>query len=1533
MNSAKLLRKTFSLFIIFICSFQMAFADTLMRMPASADEVSIETLTKKIKDFGIELKGEDLKADCAGQAEDIQEQIATEEVTEEEKSVNFFDTLENLNQNSCGHYVYNYEEETEAANPVQKCTPVHKDGLIDKIVAGILEKEREEKEVTKVDLSDVKRMFKKAYSIKKELVEVIENEDIHEDDRRDLVITYLSSVVMNMRDLVVIKQAYLLDSKTQKFYNDLLPELPGYLFSSEDHKDVLKMGKNPSSNPFYLEVNESLLGNTTLNFAPVEVLRRDLVSLMKAPTTKNYLRALKWMTLQMMISQRATYKAILGMDTSVDIPRSCQNAKNGNLPKEIKLTFEEGEGDNYINNILASNGLIPSDENYLFQEYYLENEDKDPTIDGYSGLMPFQDFKNAVEGVKEYHSRGLMPALDDITHFERVKGMKISEVREVFKQTQKRNRRNKDQTPKVATHEISEIMEKILSVPTATEHYEFKDGEESVVINASFNNLSTYLAELMVRRKVEHYSGIVSDKLYKKLKANKINMKMPSLYGANIWRQWGLSALAKLASENRNAEKRSKIYRAFKSSCTSGSQFNIRGIGAEKFCLSRKNNSHIIANTAEFLQEFIKKESYVPLRRLKEEGYIEAYPTLALMWDNLRRSNLLPEANQNEYDFLMSQMDAANPWARVRLSYLVAMDELVHVKEGFKPEYKLTRRGKRRTANTQCFYRNVDSMISKLKEAAEVLNLERPLVPSYADEILNKEEKNSLWQTIVDENNEGNAQLFATKAKGSNFYSYAEKVSKATLLSREQIEGLSSKLPYGIGGRTWDSIDEVLDSELGQINQFFLELYKTRGDVDQHVEYFTEHAEEFGLDDQYTAKAGFLFLDSALKRPVFKGIVQEAAILRDNAVKYSMAKLCKLEDDNHEEFKSLFYATSKAQNQLNELAGLPAIPEEVMDKVSSMSSEEWTDMWLGLGAGVLGMAAVLIGGACTGVTGGLCAPLGVTMMAAGASALGMQVTLVDRELDRKLRADGYESNLRELEDLGFANAGSADEVSRSWFWTSFETISILPIIGVVTRSVKGGSRIAYASTKTFARQAGHGKMKEAWKSAGEAGKATYLEEDIELARYVIGLKKVGDDPIIAGAKEMIEEGVPATIVKKSSEQIKKIRHLYANGHITSTEMAKRIGNIYDSVKSQFKTTGTSAQAFVTKTVVKESVEEINKKTVETVTRYFNNSPKSMKTLLESYTKRWGLHTDKLSWARAQYAKAAKGEKLWGTNWFYKLRYETLAKNGVKMRKMIKELDSLAKNGGSFDDFVMNNMDDLTDLFMKIPLRKRELPYIMLLQGGPHVGGAMLGKRIPFLGTLADGIIVKKMFTARSRLVTESLKREAREVLKLPHYVAAEGTLRVVRAFEQNINELVASSSKESRKVWAKEMMNFQNAVAEKALQQAQAHMGSDGKMMALYKWTIGRSKTKAFKDVTEEQVNNLRRFMFNPQSSREKAIGEALWTSVEPEQMMDIPQLGEFAYKAAKELSDYSNVSEFDRYLNALKVLVIQKNPGKVEIM
>jgi hypothetical protein len=165
----------------------------------------------------------------------------------------------------------------------------------------------------------------------------------------------------------------------------------------------------------------------------------------------------------------------------------------------------------------------------------------------------------------------------------------------------------------------------------------------------------------------------------------------------------------------------------------------------------------------------------------------------------------------------------------------------------------------------------------------------------------------------------------------------------------------------------------------------------------------------------------------------------------------------------------------------SKLAGLAGIPDDVLEKINSMSAEEWTDMWLGIGAGVLGIGAILVGTACAGLTGGLCVPLSVVMVGAGISSIGMQSALITREYARKQDADFYEAHVKKMEDLGFANIGSHDAVGRSWFWTIFESVSILPLIGVASRSASLGTKLMVVSTQHALRRSGKVAFKEAAK--------------------------------------------------------------------------------------------------------------------------------------------------------------------------------------------------------------------------------------------------------------------------------------------------------------------------------------------------------------------------------------------------------------------------------------------------------------------
>jgi hypothetical protein len=1564
------MKRILSVAIIYLISFQMAFAETIARIPASdsySHEMTVESMFEQIEEFRDSVKGKDLKAECNTDEVDALEEAVTEEeqsnsyeeeddffggdsvetvAYDENTKTNWEKILEGITQASCGQYLYTFDEDL-SKEEAQKCVPKRQKGHIEKFAEEMMKLEDEEKELPSLSAQDplLRGLHKKAERLKRELRKYLYDDDVEEDVRREMLVKYLGGVLLPMRDLVISKRSYVnREFDGEFFYESLLPQFPTDLFPEEeiDQRKLITMGPDESTDPFHLSVLDESWGKSRLIFNENEILSRDVLTLVKTPTKRNYVRALKWLTLHMMLSQIYVYDAIRDNKKPVNIPRSCQSHFNGNLPEKFEFKFTEGQGETYLENIMSGHGLTFSYSNYQFMEYYMDNADKDPLKTGYSGLMPFEEYKSALRD-SEKGSHFTNPDIDDISHFDTVMQMTLPAALSEFKGKTRGsyNRRTKKHTPaRIYTYNLAEEFQKFYQRPSEDKLYETKLEDGSVVgINTQRQNLSLFLTELMQRYGKSHYTEIMSDKLVSKLKKNKVRIKMPSLYGSAVWRHWALKNLALYLESNRDVKKTSEVYRRAAISC----QYSRAG---RSICKNGRDN-HIIAQMADYLKEFVTTSDFIPLRRLEEMKLQENYALFGYFW-NISANSLKPDfsfAHMNEYQFLTDQMTALNPWASVRLSYLVALDELESAKNGMKPEYVQTRRGRRATADSMNSSRKMNKHLDMLKDAAKAAGINKVLTPSYANGILSSDEKTAFWNDLRERINEDNSSLFQTSFNGKSYYSRLENLSYQTLLTRDGVENYADKYGTSISSNSWDEIDDILDSDEGQYGQFFLELYKNQGNVDKQIEMFEEFSEDYGIDNSYSAKMNFLSLDNSLKAPIFKDLIKESALVRKREVLNQLNDFCKMEANDHESFKTLFYATSKAQNMLNQMAGLPGVPENVLDKINSMSDDEWTDMWLGLGAGLLGVAAILIGAACTGVTGGLCAPLGVAMIAAGTSALGMQVALVGREVDRKIEADRNEAKVDKMEKLGFATSGSSDEVSRSWGWAIFETVSIIPLIGVVSRSAKVGAKLTYVSAKTMMRNTGKVGFKTAWKMTGVAGKKVVTEADVSFARYVLGFKTLKDD--IASlftrngdnlSKELLKNGVSEEVVKNSMDKIDNIKALYKSGKISMEEMTKRIGHIITPLKEMAKKGADDVFVYTSNVIVKESPEVIDRRTAEVVSEFFGHNPHGLKKLLNSYTTKWFSSHDKLVHARAVMRKANKGEYLWGTNWARKLRFGELAKNGTKMKRMIAELDQVAEHGDDLTEFLVKNMEDLTDIFIKIPVRKRELPYMFLLQGGPHVGGVMKNTSSAFVNKvsgaiydLADGLIMRKFLTARARLVYESTKASARESFGLSKYVAAETTFEALKAFDKTVDDAIASSSKAKSKKIAGEMEVFKDEISKRVHMFAKSKIDQKGMLSFISK--LKKGEQAAFKEFVEMSPEAIKKLLFNASGKKQEALAEVIWSSVPVDDVFDTKKLGDMAYKVVREFAEYNSAGEFDKFVKALKILIISRDPGVVEIM
>lgn len=1548
-----------ALFIPFLC-FQMAFGETLARVPAQT-KVDVKKLTAEVEGFKSELVGRDDRSHC----EEIQPAPVSEEASEEidffsadssaeedffssfmggganvitsSEESKFQSLVRGMGQNACGVYTYSFDEKEKASEAASECQPKHVPGLIDIIVAETMEAESEGKEPKVFNAKDVRVLakFNQAKELKARVEIALEDESLVASERHSLLVTYLNSILLPMRDLVVSKRAYIKgESDYSYLYKDLLVSFPSEIAPEDDvhARELITIGPNPSEGQHYLKIESKGWSDLQVVFDEQEVLIRDIGTLVKAPTAENYIRALKWMTLQMMTSQIFVYETIVGKagsDYSLKIPNSCQSHFNGSLPSEFKFNFREGEKDKFIDNILINHGLIVDRNNYAAVEYYLENVDKDPTKSGYSGLVPFEEYRNAKVAVE---SPG-RAKIDDIAHFDQVFQSVVDEARALYhsKTARRRISRGTWSPGKDITYLDQEIFEKIVATPGELDQYEItlKDGTKEL-IDPMKQNLSVYLAERMQSLGALHFEEIISDELKAKLEKTELHIDFPGLYGSSIWRNWGLRVLGDYIHSLQGTND-VYVMQVINMTCT-----NFGGHGEiGKVCASRMNGHkgkvapHIqtLANLDERLKEFREVSDFIPTRRIQESKIEEIYPLLRALWIKFSAlKGQLTEAKPSEYEFLMNQMRALNPWARLRLSYLIAREQMSSMRSGHGPTYRSNGLWKSYDSNTRCFFNNIDASLDRLDGAAKVLGLNRPLSPFIASRVASRGVRDGVWKRVYEDVNEGTGQLFTVKdQEGKEFYRHLEDTSVETLVSHGRVENFLKNLGISVDDEALDKIEEIKSSEQGELAEFLSKLYSMKGDVKAQSEFFADFANDHGIDNNVVSKLVFLDMDNRYKKPIMESLLRSAASERLAQLKAQLGEFCNLEPNDHEKFQTLFYATSKAQNMLNSMAGLQSVPEEVMDKVNSMSPSEKVDMVLGIGAGILGITAIGAASLCTVVSGGLCAPLGVYMIGAGMAAISAQSALVYREFNRKKNANEYSSQVKKMEDLGFANFGSSDAVSRGWFWTAFETISIFPLIGISARAFKLGSKMAIIAGKRIS-----GKMGEQGFKA--ASRQAIQEEDVRYAKNVLGFgsKGVNQSPVDELTAQLKAAGVKDSVVTKTIDSYKKAITLHKQGAISTRELIREVGRLMNPFSRMLEKGGAKMSELAVgsfgKVVVDESLETINARTIKVVTNYFGGNPKGLQKLLRTYSgKRLDLAIKRMEETLPKLGPVRS--KL--TGWFYKMRAEHLYTQRDNLRALEKALAQTISKKSSFEDFVSANLEELSDFFLKVPMRKRELPYLVFVQGGPFMGGTAMFRKAPIIGqalgdvfgNLSDGLILKKIFTARSRLLTETLKSEARATLGIAVNVAAESAYDTYQSFHKAVMKQVSERADvgESSIDLLTSLRELEEDLTRKITDHVSA-LRPDGKF-----------KFKEAPQFVNLDQESIARVLFAPRDISEEALGSVLWQSVPTEELFKLGKFEETAHKALTELSQYSGMNQFEDFLTALKVLIIKRNPAVVE--
>ena len=360
-------------------------------------------------------------------------------------------------------------------------------------------------------------------------------------------------------------------------------------------------------------------------------------------------------------------------------------------------------------------------------------------------------------------------------------------------------------------------------------------------------------------------------------------------------------------------------------------------------------------------------------------------------------------------------------------------------------------------------------------------------------------------------------------------------------------------------------LQSYLETHEAKITDFFVDILNPEKDqrsfdqrLQSHQDSMMEFLAVYGDPANFNTKESLIVRDNQLKRIIAKDVIRRAVIAKKGELEEAISDFCKLDKDNHEQAKAIFYAASQNQVRLNQLLGLDnEVLQKINENINALSKEEKQDIWIGIGLGVLSMGAILIGALCTAGTGGLCAPIGVAMMASGLSALWLQYELFNRELHRKLDADEYASYVQKMEELGFANQGSSSAISRWWTWTIIEGIGFIPLFNIVFKSIGAGSKVLATTSRAFFKQlskqgANWSNLKSAWRMSGRAGNIAYREWDIKIAHALLGISQV-DDAIDGGIEvaERVTKGTKAA--EEAAENLQKLRALHDAGKISLRE--------------------------------------------------------------------------------------------------------------------------------------------------------------------------------------------------------------------------------------------------------------------------------------------------------------------------------------------------------------------------------------------
>jgi hypothetical protein len=1358
-------------------------------------------------------------------------------------------------------------------------------GLIKEIGDRALAAEKNRK-ISKMMFGDpkIQSRLKAAKELRKRLESKLFSKTESKEARRAYLQLYFENVMLPLRKLLILsidQSDNLLDpmsefsphvpkdlvekaSDVEKFFEDGNPAFPnGMKFS--DFEEAVPMCVNQRRFEF--------------DFSPITTLTRDIQVLSSAVTKENYMKGIKLMTLQMLTKQIASHNEFLGLREPIQFPEGCRKIAGGMLPaKYTPPPSTAAEQNALMNSMLQNLGFIEGSDAY--KAYYRSYVRASPESGGFTGYLPFEKLYSAQRGIDPARKK-FVDRLPDPTP---VKGSGPQSFRDIHEPAFD----DQQDFPhiyqlKVANLKISERSVKLAGpiiqkmITPASGNLVLNPGEAGIAVDG----FPQYLVDRMKSAKVYDWKDpkVLCPAAKAELESSVVRLPMPRLDGPDANRRWGVAAFGKFADEYKNflepkysKSNVEKFQNLVREVCVrhpkpwpgwdrNGKQINAAIAFCDKGAPGARVNAWLAQVSAD-LGDYRYENEVIAKSVLQDSVIRSHYPTMARVWELARgvskdggpegSANLISGAHQNELTYLASRMDYT-PWAALRAAYVIAKncEVLPAPTEGAHP----------------------------LASLGATFGVDVPLAPDHGNRLLSPDEKEMLWKKIADEMNESMAGLAVVegdKLKAGKTYNTLDRLnqvhrssplltksdavaaSKAALLERSHV--VSAK-----------KIEGVFQEPENQSAETLFQIYESRNSPEKQEELMAGMLGKFeGVKSAEDVKIKLLSLDSDAKKPIYQEILKEAAVKRKALLQERMKVLCSLDPvgdgDSLDRFKEIVYSTVKVQDELNEALGLPGLPESVTKELKRWSKSDWNNMKLtGLQLVFFASAAILTGGCVVG-SGGLCAPVAAAVLSAAAT--GTQLQIFKNSLKDASNADERAASVKAWADLGFS---TTDEVKKSregksYMMASLDAVFVLPLLSSTAKSLQMATR---ALTEKGGRTAVRNLQKFLTRSSSENLKT--LDQSTELGKKT--LASIGHEVEVKGS-------------------------MYTLGYRKAwSEMAP--WRVFQSAGRELFMPLKLKEAGVT-------VETTQMLFSKTLSQHFGNNVKKFRSFLNSYG---GNRLGRMEVALRGYEKKYLENpnllrRLLLKTGFPQNRIEKLTShllNGKKIRTMMAELNEVEKMGGSLEKYISENADSIRGVLAELPVRKREIPYYMLVQGSPLSLSSTPGLR-QTIGLFDESLQAHRIALAAENLLFEAGRAQAYKELNVESMVAVHNTYDVVRQFLTTVDQSLSQSA--DKDVLAK-VNKFQSEVAER----------------------IVTYQRKNKPEMRLSSADELKSILFNPKNDKERAMAQDLWNSTPTDQLFLVDEMGESADKIVKRLSNYSNVDEFENFLSALKVLTLSKRP------